>query len=71
MARDLLSEYTIVHVARDGRLAPPYVALTGDQDQAEHEALAWAREHFGDGEYSIAGGCFVGVMQRRSWGQTS
>ena len=69
-ARHLLSEFTIVYVARGDAQAPPYVALTRDQGQAEREALESAQQTFGDGDYSVAGGRFVGIMQSRSWGQT-
>ena len=69
MPQNLLSEFTIVYVTRgDDKLAPPYVALTRDQAQAEREALAWARDAFGEGNYSVATGRFVGFMQGRSWG---
>jgi hypothetical protein len=70
MPQNLLSEYTVVYVARGEDFAPPYVSLTRDQGQADREALAWARQTFGDGEYRVVGGRVVGSMQSRSWGQT-
>ena len=66
MPQNLLSEFTIIYVTRGDEQAPPYVALTADQGQAEREALEWAKQTFGDGDYSAAAGRFVGFMQGRS-----
>ncbi len=70
MPQSLLSEYTIIYIARGDELAPPYVALTSDRDQAQGDALDWAQRTFGEGDYSVAGGSFVGIMQSNQWGQT-
>ena len=70
MPENLLSEFTIIYVVRGDDQAPPYVALTTDQGQAEREALEWAQKTFGGGDYRVAGGRIVGLMQGRSWGQT-
>jgi hypothetical protein len=66
--RNLLSEYSVVYLVRDDRDAPPFVALTSDQSEAEKGALEWARVTFGDGDYRVAGGWSVGHMQAHSWG---
>ena len=68
MPPNLLSEYSVVYLVRDDREAPPFVALTTDQSEAEKGALEWARVTFGDGDYRVAGGRSVEHMQGRSWG---
>lgn len=67
MPQNLLSEYTIVEVARGDEIAPPFVSLTTDEDAAKAEALAWAEATFGEGDYSISRGRTVRHMQQHTW----
>jgi hypothetical protein len=65
---NLLSEFTIVYIMRGDAYAPPYVATTRDQDEAERQALEWAQSTFGPGDYRTVGGQMVSAMQGRRWG---
>ena len=69
MPPNFLSEFTVIYVVRGDKQAPPYVTLTTNRGQAEREALEWAQQTFGDGDYTVAGGRFVGLMAGNSWGK--
>jgi hypothetical protein len=69
MPHDLLAEYTLIHLQRDGAPAPPFVALETDRSRAEAQAIEWAQATFGDGPWRVVGAEFVGRAQRDRWGQ--
>jgi hypothetical protein len=66
--RNLLAEYTVIYVAREEAISPPYAVLTRDRKEAETAALAWALETFGPGNYEVVAGETVGRAQASRWG---
>lgn len=65
--RQLLAPYTLVILSSDEGEAPPFVSLERDRTKAEAEALAWARDTFGERAYRVTGGQSVTTATTSRW----
>jgi hypothetical protein len=59
----------VLYVRRGDAWAPPFVTLEKDDARARTEALRWAAETFGEGDYLVVGGETVRSMQASRWGE--
>jgi hypothetical protein len=65
----LLAPFTVLYVRRGDAWAPPLVTTQMDEPRARVDALRWATDTFGAGDYEIVGGESVRTMQACRWGE--